>query len=310
MSHSTENTKTTAKDFFFYLAAVVTLYWSAISLLILLSQIISVAFPDPALWYQNLSSELLRGATASLVVVFPSYFLLIRHLNIDLKRHPEKAGLWVRRWLVYFTLFISFIVIIARLVMTLSVFLGGELTIRFVLNSLSIFAVAGGIFGYYWYDLRRDVSFSHDRNIEWFAWAATIFVFFSVVTSFAFMGSPATQRDERLDERRIQDLQTIQWQVVNIWQVSQSLPETIDELKETVGARIPVDPETGSLYEYEKMGESNFRLCAEFNRTSRDFLEREPARLSPIVPNKISLGFDSWEHAAGRVCFERDADSL
>lgn len=310
MSHTVENTKTTAKDFFFYLAAVVTLFWSAVSLLILLSQIINGIFPDPALWYQNLRLDLLRGAMASLIVVFPSYFLLIKHLNADLKRNPEKAGLWVRRWLVYFTLFVSFIVIIARLVTTLNVFLGGELTIRFVLNSLSIFAVAGGIFGYYWYDLKRDLSLANDRNIKWFAWTAAVFVSFSLVAGFTFLGSPAAQRDQRLDEKRTQDLQTIQWRVVNYWQTYQLLPETLDDLKENFGFRIPVDPETGLNYEYEKTGENSFQLCAEFNRASRDFSEKELSRLAPVTLSVTFDDFDLWEHSAGRNCFERNVDFL
>ena len=44
---------------------------------------------------------------------------------------------------------------------TLYSFLGGELTIRFLLKSLIILLIAGGIFGFYFWDIR-----THDEHIR------------------------------------------------------------------------------------------------------------------------------------------------
>lgn len=44
------------------------------------------------------------------------------------------------------------------------------------------------------------------------------------------MGSPAQQRTWRLDDKRVNDLQNIQSQVINYWQQKEKLPMTLSEL--------------------------------------------------------------------------------
>jgi hypothetical protein len=66
----------------------------------------------------------------------------------------------VRRWLTYLTLFVAAVVLIVDLITLVDNVLGGEVTVRFVLKVLVAGLIAGTIFGYYLWDLRRDERLS------------------------------------------------------------------------------------------------------------------------------------------------------
>jgi hypothetical protein len=77
------------------------------------------------------------------------------YLIVDMALHPGKQGLWVRRWLVYFTLFAAALVIIGDSIALLNAFLGGEIRLRFILKGISLLVVSCLIFGYYFIDIRK-----------------------------------------------------------------------------------------------------------------------------------------------------------
>ena len=151
--------KTTPKDFFLHLLAIVTLYASAISFLTLVFQIVNVAFPDPISpeGYYNVTSyyDRIRWSIATLVIVFPVYLWASWFLNKDYKKNPGKRDLRIRKWLIYFTLFAAALIIIGDLVTLINFFLQGELTIRFILKVLAVLFVAGSVFGYYLHDIKK-----------------------------------------------------------------------------------------------------------------------------------------------------------
>ncbi len=152
-------TKVTPKDFFLHLLSMVALYVSASSFLVLVFQYINLAFPDLVEYnyYFNTDGiyQSMRWAIASLIVIFPAYILTTRFLNKVYLKHPEKRELKVRKWLVYFTLFVASLTIVGDLVRLIFNFLEGEITMRFILKVLAVFFVAGSMFVYYLWDLRR-----------------------------------------------------------------------------------------------------------------------------------------------------------
>ena len=86
--------RVTAKDFFLWLGAMVALYVSTISLVLLSHQYINVWFPDVAREpYGSGASGTIRFAIASLIVFFPLYVWLTRLLHQDIRRVPEKKDL-------------------------------------------------------------------------------------------------------------------------------------------------------------------------------------------------------------------------
>ena len=119
--------KTGPREVFFHLLAIVTLYLSAISFGALLFQYIDRFFPDPLVDYYPRLSGAIRWAIASLVIVFPVYLWLSWTLRREEIRDPARRELKVRKWLLYFTLFVAAVVINGDLVALIYNFLGGDL---------------------------------------------------------------------------------------------------------------------------------------------------------------------------------------
>lgn len=299
--------KTTPKDFFVFIGSMVALYASAVSLLNLLFEIINASFPDALNFSYDHFSAGMRWSIASLLIVFPLYIFLSWFINKDLAVNPLKKNLGIRKWLTYLTLFIAGVTIITDLILLINEFLGGEITTRFAFKVLAVLIVAGVIFAYYLYDLRKDVG-QKSSKMKLLVWAVSFGVLTSIVGGFFIMGSPFTLRMKRFDERRVSDLQHIQYQIVNFYQRKGTLPNTLDELKDPIaGFNIPVDPDSATSYKYQKVADLNFKLCANFSLESDTRINsKNIAR--PIMSSEVFPFNENWQHGKGEVCFDRKID--
>ncbi len=312
--------KTTPKDFFLQLGVMVALYVSVISLVNLLFQTINYAFPDKLAYYGDPYSTGIRLAIASLVIIFPLFLALSWINGREFARECEKRELPIRRWLVYLTLFVAGIAVVVDLIMLVNTFLSGEITTRFTLKVLTMLLVAGGVFGYFLYDLRHKEAVGRKDKI--FAVGALIVVLGSIIWGFAIMGSPATARNRQFDDRRVSDLQNIQWQIINFWQQKEKIPASLSDMEDSIsGWRAPVDPDTDAVYEYRRATDSlAFELCAVFSRNTIGERERLEGRggfggsysansiSKPIYDAYGTQKIENWEHAKGRACFSRTID--
>ena len=298
--------KSSPRDVFLHLLAIVALYIAAVSFGTLLFQYVNHFFPDPLNDPLGVASAAIRWALASLVIVFPVYVWISWFLGRDAVRDPAKRELLVRKWLLYFTLFLAAIVIITDLVVLIYNFLDGELSARFILKVVAILFIAAVVFGYYFWNLRHDAMASRDALMRFFVWGVVLIVAVAAVGGFFLVGSPFAQRMRRFDERRVGDLQTIQWQVVNYWQSKEKLPVALDNLRDPISNFVPpVDPESGAAYEYRPLDELAFELCATFRTASRvsSATEAKPLGLE-------ELGAEDWAHEASRTCFTRTIDPV
>jgi len=291
------NTNTTPKDVFLYLLNILTFYISVIGFIILYVQYISALFPDPLSFYYSRVAGAVRIASSILFVAVPVYILTSWLLGRDLKHNPQKREMGLRKWLTYFTLFVSAITIIVTLIMVVNSFLSGELTIQFLLKILTVLLVAAAVFGYYIWDLKRKDQ-ETSKTPKLLAWVLAIMVLGSIIAGFFIIGTPAEQRDRRFDDRRVSDLQSLQWQIINYWQQKNELPQTLADLQDSISGFVPpTDPETEASYEYNILGELSFELCAEFETSSKEFVESYPKTRD-----------QNWEHEKGRTCFKRTID--
>ena len=313
---NTVSNHNTPRDVFLYLLSIITLIVSAVSLGIVVFQYINVYIPDiisdP---YSSQSSYLstMRYALATLVIVFPVLIWVSWFLRKDINEFPEKRNLKIRRWLLYLTLFAATLVIIGDLVALLRSFLEGELSQRFVLKILAILFIAGSVFVHYLSELK-----DRGKEYKWiriFDWTIAVVVLIGIVTGFFIAGSPVNQRLVRMDERRVSDLQTIQWQIINYWQRKESLPASLNDLADPIsGFIVSKDPGNAEFYEYNVLGGLSFELCAVFNAKSIDGTSLEVlTKPVPVAPDmaRYPIGGESynvWWHDAGRGCFERTID--
>lgn len=290
------------KEVFLHLLAVITLYWSAISFTTLLFQFINYFIPDALAqdYYPRIYLGPLRFAISSLIIVFPVFIFVSRVLYKSYIQDSEKREFKLRKWLLYFTIFVAALVIIGDLVGTINIFLGGDLTSKFILKALSVLFVAAIIFGYYIDDVRREKP---SKSTKYFAWGASVIVLIVLISGFFIAGSPMQERLVRFDEQRVSDLQNIQSVITNYWQRKAMLPEKLDDLNDSIaGYAPPQDPETKNSYEYIIVDSSNliFELCAVFDKKSAGPAPSTAPVSSPYGKN--------WNHEAGRVCFERTID--
>lgn len=298
----TRAARVTAKDFFLWLGAMAALYWSAVSFILLAHQFINAWFPDAVLEpYGTGAASSIRFAVASLIVVFPLYVWLTRLLHQDIRTNPEKKTLWVRRWLIFLTLFVGGAAMAGDLVVTINVFLSGDLSIRFFLKAFIILAIVGAGFWYYLNELRGTWE-TKDGLSKAVAGITSAVVLVVVAGSFFIIGSAQSERLHRIDDQRINDLSLIQTQVLFRWQSTQTLPDMLEELEDPLsGVSIPQDPVTGEEYEYRPTGVLSFELCATFAKETR--ADVSTVRTPPPFPSN-----DSWWHGAGRTCFDRTID--
>ena len=281
------------------------LYVSAGMFLSLVFGLVDAYLPDPLTSYYDPASGI-RWSLATLTVVFPVFVWGSWFLAKDIAANAWKGELRIRKWLVYITLFAAAALVIGDLVSLLYNFLGGELSGRFLLKTLAVFAVGAAVFTYYLYDLRRSALIFSPR-MKVFVIAACLVVAAVVVTGFAVAGSPFRQRLVRFDQQKVSNLQTIQGKTVYFWQQKERLPQSLDELRDPIsGFTAPRDPQSGAAYEYRATGALSFELCAEFNLSSKDALNvPKPEPLYYPYPGGVT---ENWDHAEGRACFARSID--
>jgi len=287
---------TPAKDAFFYLLAFSTLATWTIGLGSLSFSLIDQWLADTLFstaYNQAYETYGIATAMASILVAFPIYLLVTRTIIRDTRSHPQKLNSSVRKWLTYMALVIAAGVFIGDLVAALTYLLRGELTSRFLAKAFAVLAISGGVFFYYYFDQRKPeevmVRSGLSRDVT-MATLSALVVSLMVILGFVGIGGPGTQRMQRADDKRIQDLYQLSAQIQTRWRSDgKALPHDLAELS---GAAIS-DPITRAPYDFHVREGSKYELCATFSGASR----HDNAVTNP----------DEWSHPAGRHCFSLDA---
>ncbi|MBP9855641.1 MAG: hypothetical protein KBD53_12300 [Candidatus Omnitrophica bacterium] len=150
--------KTDPKDFFLHLFTMGLMYFSVGNFLSLSFEIINRVFPDTINTYGYYSSGFSSGmkfSIASLVVLFPLYLYLNNFLHKQYEKQPEKKEAKIRKWLIYFTLFVSAITLVGDLVYGVYSLLDGELSARFWSKEIIVLLTAAAVFYYYLHDIKK-----------------------------------------------------------------------------------------------------------------------------------------------------------
>jgi hypothetical protein len=283
----------------FTLISFIALYTSAFSFGSLAFQFIERLVPDP-LAYGGFAFGIGSGAIAGLIVAFPLYLFLMRLIWKETRGNSQNLSSGVRKWFTYITLVIVAGVMLGDLIAIVSSVLRGELALRFILKAGTIFAIAAAIFGYYLHDLKRKAEDLFSPRAKAFAGAVAVLVIVFIGYGIVLTGTPGQQRAFQFDQRRVSDLQQISYAVDSYWQNNEKLPASFDDLKNQQYSYIQsvTDPKTQVMYEYRIIGDKSYELCAIFETDS----SQTAARLKAQIP----FSEQSWDHAAGRVCFARE----
>ncbi|MDA1038191.1 MAG: DUF5671 domain-containing protein [bacterium] len=270
------------RDFFLHLLAFITLYWSMIALLTILFQVINKLLPD-VLQYADPTSGPLRWGLSGVIVAYPVFvgvMMFFRNNKIHRPKFP-----------IYFTLFVAGltgIIDFATLVYTLT---GGDITTRFILKVLAVLLVVGAVFGYELWNLKRKEG-EMTPKAKSLITLSHILVIASVVLGFTFVGTPASQRAQQYDFDRVNDLRSLQYEIMNSYASTGVLPENLTGYR---GSAI-MDPATDMPYEYRVINETTFELCATFDKAG-DGSDQYGGYAVGLNEN--------FAHEMGKTCFER-----
>jgi hypothetical protein len=292
-----------AKYAFFYLLSLVALIFMSISVGIIVFQIINREIVDIINQYSGSYDDgLMKFAISAIIVSTPIYYLTSRQIYKNLFSGSLDKDAGVRKWLTYFILLISIVVMIGFLIATINSFLDGDLTTKFILKTLTALAISGTIFSFYLYDIRREtVEAKKDNVIKIYALASLLVVIVVFIFSWFSVDSPQETRKIKIDGEITNDLNQIHWAIRDYYTLNNSLPENIQMLASDAEKRmITMDninnPSTGKAYEYTIITADEYKICTDF--------------LSSNLENK---GNDSYAyygselilHDAGYECFSR-----
>ena len=324
MENTSDTTKVTPTFFFLSLGVLVSLIASVSSFLNLVFETLNHRFPDAlngtyAYGYNTYDYASMRSSLAMLLILFPVTLVLSFFWTKAFSKGLSRGNGVIKKWMIYLIIFLASIVIIADLVTLVQYFVSGEITTRFTIKVIVALLTAGLVGGYYGTEASGVLAKKAVRIGA--AAISTVLVIASIWYAFSIMGSPSMQRELRMDDRRISDLQSIQSAVITFWQQKDKLPVTLTDLSNPLtGYSLPVDPafETGSVYEYKVKTATSFELCATFTQPIpkgwREYntgvmpMAYDGVTTSAVAPYPGGGTNESWDHQAGRTCFTRTID--
>lgn len=277
-------------------------------------RIIDKAFPDPLDvmgWYgEAAATSAIHYAIAALLIGYPLYYAAMRIWFRTFREDEGRTESKLSKWLTYLVLLIASVTIVGDLITVLFTFLQGEISARFFLKAFTIFALAGGIFGFYFLE-RKKIQYKKDvpRTVfRDFGVVVTVVVVLGVVLGFFAGGSPETTRQRTFDAERANSLAALSSCVEGYARDLGQLPVSLGDLRRSSQyaycADFMQDPETGDEYGYRVVTPSRiegagrvgeFELCATFALASS----------GPVDQTEYPYGGSNaiWnEHDAGRDC--------
>lgn len=290
--------KNNAKFAFWYMLSLVALIFMALSTGQVIFQIINKTIADFSNGYaHSFDSGILKFAISSLIISIPLYFIIARQIEKSLESKDLDKDAGVRRWLTYFILFVSAVVILVWLIVTINSFLGGELTSKFLLKTLTVVVISGLVFSYYLYDIRREDTKKGNNVIKAYLIISLVLTVGSLIAAFFIVESPAQARARRHDLEVLNNFTQIDSTVTNYYIEKNKLPASLADLEGQVpyiNAAALKDPNTGTMYEYKVVSDNEYQLCANFETDNTSSGDTQDYAYT-----------DRWPHAAGNQCLKQ-----
>lgn len=140
-----------ARDFFVYALTFGLLLTGAVNLVLVLQALVDLAFAE-----ENYgTTRQIRWGVSVLIVMAPLYLWLTLRERRKLAQDPALYRSAMRKWLTYIALLLAAMTLLGDLIATVFALLTGDLTGQFLIKALIIMVVAGGIFLFYFKDIRR-----------------------------------------------------------------------------------------------------------------------------------------------------------
>lgn len=288
-----------AKYAFLYLLSLVALIFMSISVGVIVFQIINKEIVDIINNYAaSYNDGAMKFAISAIIVAAPIYYFTSRQIYKNLFAGTLDKDAGVRKWLTYFIMLISVVVMIGFLIATINSFLDGDLTTKFILKTLTALIISGTVFSFYFYDIRREeVQGKKDKVISLYAWISLVVVLVVFVFSWFSVDSPNQTRNKKIDGEVVNDLYEINSAVTNYYTLNQVMPNDLSVLiNNDSGYRLSEQSakpaNSDNYYEYQVTATDEYKICAEFLTSSLNDDE-----------NRYYYGSVDYKHDKGYQCF-------
>jgi len=294
-----------AKFAFFYMLSLVALVFVAISTGMIIFQIVNkTIIDDLSLAPGGFSQDALRFAISAIIIAAPIYFAMMWLINKNLIAAKLERESGVRKWLTYFILLVSAVVMIGWFIATVGSFLNGELTLKFIIKSLSSILISALIFSYYLYDIKREDVSKNNNIMRAYFYGSIAIAAIALISAFFFIDSPLKVRDQKYDQAIINKFSQIDSAINAYYGENAKLPVNLKDLLGGGSAYYIVenditDPGTGKMFDYKVDAKDTYEFCATFKTVNKD------------QANDKSIYVDTrWLHDAGYQCLKQRIANL
>jgi hypothetical protein len=297
--------KQSAKFAFFYLLSLVGLLFVSLSVGMIIFQIINKYIVDIINQYSSVYSDgEMKFAISAIFISAPVFYLTSRQIYKSLYSGELDQDAGVRKWLSYLILLISSVVMIGWLISVLNSFLDGELTSKSILKAITALSIAGSIFSFYYYDIKRElVQNVKSKVVKIYFYVSLVVVIIVFVASLFVVDSPTKTRNIKIDQEVLNDFMSIDSALNQYYVDNKKMPSNLDELKSELNYITDnelVDPRTKTKYVYNLLEGNKYELCATFLTSNKN-----------VDENRFELFFDKrWLHDAGYQCLKNKVTVL
>ncbi|MDD5032078.1 MAG: DUF5671 domain-containing protein [Patescibacteria group bacterium] len=293
-----QTSNSAAKFAFFYMLSLVALIFMALTSGMIIFQIINKNIPDILNLYQGrFSPSQLKFAISALVISTPIFYVCMWRIFKNLTSGALEKDSGIRKWLTYFILLVSSVVMLGWLIATINSFLDGEFTTKFILKAITAIFIAAAIFTFYFYDIRRENVKKNDRVIQVYFYASLVLVIAVFVASLFIVESPTQTRNRKYDNFILDNFSNIDSAIASYYQEFKKLPEGLNELEAEysyLGEDTIKDPASKIMFDYRVVDKNTYELCATFKASNKDENIEE-----------YNYYKDKWTHEAGYQCLEQ-----
>jgi len=147
-----------------------------------------------------------------------------------------------------------------------------------------------------------------------FGWGVGAVITAAIIAGLIMVGGPGKARDQKIDAKRLNNMQMTARIISCYADYNEGLPETITPAKQALGTgnlsrkdqrclnlKWETDPVSGTEFEYKRLGEYSFELCGVF---AREGLEQDRQRGMAYYNTRIGvLDTHKIRESSGRYCY-------
>lgn len=285
-----------AKFAFYYMLSLVALVFTALSTGMIIFQIINKLIPDPGTFLPGgFDQGILKFAIAAIIIAGPIYFVTSYLINSNLISGKLSKDSGVRKWLTYFILFVSSVVVIGWLIAIIFNFLDGEWTIKFILKAITAIIIAALIFTYYLYDIRQTEIKAKNKIVLIYFYGAIAIAAISLIASMFIVESPVVARNKKFDNAILNRFVTIDNAINSYYVDHKKMPDNLDQILNQgtyyITAQDLTDPVTSEKFNYQIKSKDTYEICATFKTSNKDENDKQ-----------YSYVDSRWRHDTGYQC--------